>query len=96
MVSFNKTIDNNSEFLAYFVDQEPKQADFLSDVIVGLSGAPKAIPPKFFYDETGSNLFDKICETPEYYVTRTEIGLLTRFGNEIANLVGSARNIIES
>ena len=95
MMSFNKTNDNNSEILAYFVDQEPKQADFLSDVIVGLSGSPKSIPPKFFYDETGSNLFDKICETPEYYVTRTEIELLTRFGNEIANLVGSARNVIE-
>ena len=95
MVSFNKTIDNNSKFLAYFDDQEPKQADFLSDVIAGLSGSPKAIPPKFFYDEIGSSLFDNICGTPEYYLTRTEVQLLDKFGYEIANLVGSARNVIE-
>jgi len=95
MVSFNKTIKNNSENLDYFVDQELEQVDFRSAVVAGLSGSPKAIPPKFFYDKIGSNLFDQICETPEYYVTRSEVEILKRFGNEIANMVGPARNIIE-
>ncbi|HEY0839836.1 MAG TPA: L-histidine N(alpha)-methyltransferase, partial [Vulgatibacter sp.] len=46
------------------------------DVRSGLTKRPKALPPKHFYDERGSRLFDRICETPEYYPTRTERALL--------------------
>lgn len=46
------------------------------DVRAGLTGAPKSLPPKHFYDDTGSELFDAICDTPEYYPTRTEHALL--------------------
>lgn len=46
------------------------------DVRLGLTADPKRLPSKYFYDEEGSRLFDRICETPEYYQTRTELALL--------------------
>jgi L-histidine N-alpha-methyltransferase len=46
------------------------------DVRQGLLDRPRCLPPKYFYDETGSRLFDRICDTPEYYPTRTEAALL--------------------
>jgi L-histidine Nalpha-methyltransferase len=58
---------------------EPSRLDttaFATDVIAGLSATPKKLPPKYFYDSTGSELFEKITELPEYYPTRTEIGIL--------------------
>ena len=45
---------------------EPESADFLTDVLNGLARRPRAIPPKYFYDQRGSQLFDQICETAEY------------------------------
>ena len=61
----------------------------------GLSASPKNLPPKFFYDEPGSTLFDQICGTDEYYVTRTEIDLLRDKGPEIAQLAGSQTVVVE-
>jgi L-histidine N-alpha-methyltransferase len=53
------------------------------DVINGLGGRPKELPPKYFYDEYGSWLFDRICQVPEYYPTRTEDALLQRYARDI-------------
>ena len=53
------------------------------DARVGLTAIPKALPPKYFYDEYGSRLFDAICELPEYYPTRTEFALLSRIAPSI-------------
>ena len=53
--------------------RSPPTASFLDDVIAGLSAPRKSLPPKYFYDERGSRLFDAICELPEYYPTRTEL-----------------------
>ena len=50
-----------------------ESSDFLADVIAGLSSNPRTLPCKYFYDERGAMLFQKICELPEYYITRTEI-----------------------
>lgn len=61
---------------------------FRHDVVAGLSRPHKAIPPKYFYDTTGSMLFEKICEQPEYYPTRAELGLLSERAGEIAGLLG--------
>lgn len=58
------------------------------DVRRGLSAQPKFVPPKYFYDEHGSRLFEQICRTPEYYLTRTEEQLLEQFADE---LVGNVR-----
>ena len=53
------------------------------DVRKGLSADDKRLPPKYFYDERGSRLFDLICQTPEYYLTRTEAALLTKHASDI-------------
>src|SRR5215467_9805075 len=63
-------------------------SDFLEDVISGLSSSPRTIPCKYFYDERGAALFQKICELPEYYITRTEIDILDRHRSDIASLLG--------
>ena len=51
-------------------------AAFATDVLAGLKAEPKTLPAKYFYDSTGSRLFERITELPEYYLTRTELGLL--------------------
>ena len=53
------------------------------DVRSGLLEIPRSLPPKYFYDERGSQLFDKICTTPEYYLTRIEDGLLVEYAKNI-------------
>jgi len=59
------------------------------DVIQGLTQTPKIIPPKYFYDDRGSELFEQICELPEYYPTRTEAWILQQYANEIAQITGA-------
>jgi dimethylhistidine N-methyltransferase len=69
-------------------DAPPASSDFFSDVIAGLSSNPRTLPCKYFYDERGAALFQKICELPEYYITRTEIDILDRNRAEIASHLG--------
>ena len=78
-----------------FYDQHPALASLREAVLEGLAARPKTIPPKFFYDERGSRLFDAITELPEYYPTRTEIGLLERHAGEIAALTGPRCLLVE-
>jgi dimethylhistidine N-methyltransferase len=70
------------------LDLEPVNADFLAEVVAGLLSSPRTLPCKFFYDERGADLFQKICELPEYYITRTETELLRRSAPEIAESIG--------
>lgn len=77
---------------------EPSRLDttgFATDVIAGLSATPKKLPPKYFYDSTGSELFEKITELPEYYPTRTEVGILKDRAKEIATLIPKGAALIE-
>ena len=78
-----------------FYDFHPKSADFFGEVIQGLSQRPRAIAPKFFYDERGSQLFEAICQTPEYYPTRTEVDILTRHIEEISSLMRPGCLLVE-
>ena len=78
-----------------FYDAHPKPADFYSEVIDGLRRQPRYIPPKFFYDQKGSQLFDQICELPEYYPTRTETTILQQNAEEIADLIGEECLLLE-
>ena len=77
------------------IDLAPAVADFRSEVLAGLALPQKALSPKFFYDDEGCRLFEAICELPEYYLTRTEIGILERHAAEIAAALGSAVTLIE-
>lgn len=61
-----------------------------SDVIEGLSKTPKSLPPKYFYDDRGSLLFEEICELPEYYPTRTEAAILKAYADEIVMITGAS------
>ena len=70
------------------LDLEPVNADFLAEVLNGLTSLPRTLPCKFFYDERGADLFQRICELPEYYITRTETELLRRYVPEIAESIG--------
>src|SRR5437764_14211015 len=72
----------------------PESADFLADVIAGLSSDPRTLPCKYFYDARGAALFQKICELPEYYITRTEIDILDRHRREIAAHLGTNIQLI--
>ena len=58
------------------------------DVIEGLTQTPKSLPPKYFYDHLGSELFEKICTLPEYYPTRTEAAIFECYAREITQLTG--------
>lgn len=69
--------------------------DLRADVLAGLAAHPKAIPPKYFYDEAGCRLFEAICQQPEYALTRTERALMTRHLPAIANAIGDVDCIIE-
>lgn len=79
----------------YFYDFHPQQENFKDEVISGMEKIPRTLAPKFFYDETGSKLFDEICETSEYYPTRTEIKILEDNIDEIKDCLGENCLIIE-
>jgi dimethylhistidine N-methyltransferase len=65
------------------------------DVIAGLSLPQKTLPPKYFYDDAGSRLFERICRLPEYYLTRTELSLTRRHIGSIARFAGSGGELVE-
>ncbi|MBT8083775.1 MAG: L-histidine N(alpha)-methyltransferase [Woeseia sp.] len=73
---------------------ETTENDF-AEIVAGLSGAQKFLSPKFFYDDTGSQLFEMITETPEYYPTQTELGIMQDHGDDIAELIGPQASLIE-
>jgi len=68
---------------------------FLLDLTRGLNVRPRSIPPKYFYDAAGSALFDRICTLPEYYPTRTEVGILERHAAEMAGLMEGHIDLVE-
>lgn len=59
------------------------------DIIQGLTQTPKTLPPKYFYDDLGSELFEQICELTEYYPTRTETSILQQNAQKIAQVTGA-------
>ncbi|QDT06875.1 Histidine-specific methyltransferase EgtD [Rubripirellula lacrimiformis] len=68
---------------------------FLLDVQSGLSKSQKTLSCKYLYDQRGSELFDKICETDEYYPTRTELQIMERNADSIADQIGSRVMLVE-
>lgn len=86
------------EALGMLAPQEQAAAldgDFGRDLAAALAAHPRSISPKYFYDSVGSQLFDRICELPEYYPTRTELGILERCAGEMAELAGPRAEIVE-
>jgi dimethylhistidine N-methyltransferase len=84
-----------SENLRRVTDFSPDAAVMLEDVLRGLALPARNIPSLYFYDQRGSELFDAITELPEYYPTRTEIGILAQHGAEMAAALGPGVRLIE-
>jgi dimethylhistidine N-methyltransferase len=87
--------DQISPDLVAFYDLRPEEEEFGDALQTGLSHSPKSLPCKYFYDHRGSQIFDQICALDEYYVTRTEIALLTDNAAEIASYMGENCHLIE-
>lgn len=68
---------------------------FRADVLACFRDSRRAIPARWFYDKTGSELFEAITDLPEYYPTRTETGLLKRYCGEVAEMGGRGRAVVE-
>jgi dimethylhistidine N-methyltransferase len=68
---------------------------FAADVLAGLAADPKQLPPKYFYDRRGSELFERITTLPEYYPTRIEIGILEAHAGAIAKLIPADAAVVE-
>jgi L-histidine N-alpha-methyltransferase len=77
-----------------FLDPGELHDQMALDVRAGLTATPKTLPPKYFYDAHGSQLFDEITRLPEYYPTRRERAILDARAAEIAELTG-AQTLIE-
>ena len=77
------------------VRRAPADRALLESVLEGLRRRPKRISPVWFYDERGSCLFDEICELPEYYLTRTELSIMSARLPAIAASVGPDLCVIE-
>ena len=78
----------------HYTDEAERRRTLENDVRRGLTGRPKSLPPKYFYDTTGSKLFEDITEQPEYYLTRTERALLGAIAPDLMREVGP-RDLIE-
>src|SRR5215469_9181057 len=76
-------------------DFEPQRKTFRDEVLQGLQDARKELPSKYFYDDVGSQLFEQICELDEYYLTRTELGIMQEQMQEIVALLGPHCLLIE-
>ncbi len=76
-------------------DLHPPADRLYDDVRAGLAAAPRKLPPKYFYDEAGARLFERITELDAYYPTRTELAILERHIGEIAAAVGPAVRLVE-
>jgi dimethylhistidine N-methyltransferase len=73
----------------------PQDSEFARDVIAGLRAKPKWLWAKYFYDDHGSELFEQITTLPEYYPTRTELGILENRAAEIARFIPPGAALIE-
>ncbi len=78
-----------SRDVAVHLTPAERAAQLATDVRAGLAATPKDLPPKYFYDATGSLLFDEITRLPEYYPTRTERAILVTRAEEIASVTGA-------
>ena len=81
--------------LAQLVPLDEQTSAFAEDVIGNLAQHPKRLSPKYFYDAAGSELFEQITVLPEYYPTRTELGILRDRGDAIAAIIAKGAALIE-
>jgi dimethylhistidine N-methyltransferase len=88
-------LDRRTAAAPDFVDLHRGTDSFLEEVTAGLSRPLKELPPKYFYDERGSELFEAICGLPEYYPTRAELEIMRDRAGEMARHLGPGCAVIE-
>ena len=76
-------------------DLKPRVVDFRASVLKGLGSRRKYVPPKFFYDHNGSVLFEKITSLEEYYLTRSEMSIISDHGHELKHIAGRKSCLME-
>lgn len=100
----SKTIQKNRDYKKYVVDSKLQyfkphaskiEKTFAEEISSSLHNDSKFITPKFFYDKKGSDLFEKICTLPEYYPTRTEIGILKNLQTELPSFIDESFRLVE-
>ena len=100
----SKTLQKNSDYKKFVVDSRLQyfkpystrvEKTFAEEIHAGLGNDPKSIASKFFYDQKGSELFEKICALPEYYPTRTEISILENIRDDLSEYLGKDCRLVE-
>jgi dimethylhistidine N-methyltransferase len=86
---------NGQTLRAHPLDDHQPGEGLLKDALTGLSSLHKRLPSKYFYDTRGSELFERICEQPEYYPTRTEVAIMRDNIDAIASALGSRARLVE-
>lgn len=76
-------------------DYHPRLDEMCREVLAGLAERQKTLPCKYFYDDRGSALFEAICELPEYYLTRTELGIMETHVADMAAALGPGLMLVE-
>jgi dimethylhistidine N-methyltransferase len=77
------------------LDYAPRADGFRDDVLAGLARPQKSLPCKYFYDAEGARLFERICELPEYYPTRVELGIMEAHVRDMAAALGPGCLVVE-
>src|SRR5215469_10696715 len=80
---------SNKRLQFHDMDVAVHRHTFARDVTLGLTAPQKWLPPKYFYDERGSQLYEQICALPEYYLYRAEMEILRNYGREIHAEIGN-------
>ena len=77
------------------IDLHPDLGDLHAEALAGLRRAEKHLPCKYFYDALGARLFEVITELPEYYPTRTELGIMSSSVHQMARAIGAHGTLVE-
>ena len=92
-------IENSRQLPLHLPERAQEESENLSEfgreMRAGLARTARSVSPKFFYDVEGSALFDRICDLPEYYPTRTELQILTDHAADMAAEIGPNAEIID-
>jgi len=99
-----KSIQKEREYTKFVVDERlcyyessknKSEKTFVEELSLSLNQKHKSIDPKFFYDKKGSKLFEDICKLPEYYLTRTEISILTQLQDKLPTYMNEEFRLVE-
>ena len=84
------TSGDNLGLLPQPIKVDTARGQFLKDVKAGLSGKPKKLSSKYFYDKNGDALFQQIMQHPEYYLTKSELDIFQNKTADLARAIGKA------